>query len=315
VTFLNERPAVSVVIPAYNAASFIERTLDSVLAQTFEDYEIVVVDDGSTDGTRTVVDRYIADRKLRGMCLTQPNKRIAAARNAGMRAARAPIIALLDHDDIWLPEKLAKTMKAFAEHPEAGLVGHHIVMVRAGRQMRIFRKGPAGERMYERLLLEGNAVSPSAASFKKDLALSIGGFREEERFNTVEDYDFWLRLSKVCLFYFIDEVLSQYTVVDGGASRKIEYHHQNLETLLQEHFASHFGSEPKFWDRLRMRRRMSAVYRSAAGALIESSAPPEVRKEYVVKMLREFPFDVWNLGRTAHYLATAAAEKIIARSP
>lgn len=295
-------PAVSVVIPAYNAAAFIERTLDTVRAQSFADHEIIVVDDGSGDDTKKVVDSWLARHGLRGRCVRQANKRIAGARNTGLREAAAPIVALLDHDDFWLPGKLEKTMRAFAEHPEAGLVGHHIVAVKDGKPLRVFKKGPDPKRAYESLLFDGNAVSPSAAAFKRELALSIGGFREEPQYNTVEDYDFWLRLSRVCRFYFIDEVLAEYTVIPGGASRKIEYHHDNLETLLRDHFAASYGASAGLRDRLRMRRRLSAVYRAAAGALIEAGGPADKQREYVGKMLAAFPFDLKNIGRAAQWM-------------
>src|SRR5687768_17409195 len=116
---------VSVVIPAYNAADFIERTLESVRAQTYRSYEDVVIDDGSTDGTHELVTRWLALSGVAGTCIRQVNKRIAGARNAGMRAARGEFIALLDHDDLWDPEKLAVVMAEFDKHPEVDLVCHN----------------------------------------------------------------------------------------------------------------------------------------------------------------------------------------------
>ena len=90
-------PKVSVVIPAYNAADFIEATLDTVRAQTFRDYEVVVTDDGSADATQAVVEGYLRRHALRGRCIRQENKKIAAARNTAMRASRGDFIAFLDH--------------------------------------------------------------------------------------------------------------------------------------------------------------------------------------------------------------------------
>jgi teichuronic acid biosynthesis glycosyltransferase TuaG len=295
-------PRVSVVIPAYNAAAFIEATLETVASQTFKDYEVVVIDDGSSDETKSVVDGWLSRRGIPGRCVKQANKRIAGARNAGLREAKAALIALLDHDDFWAPEKLARCIDAISANPDAVLVGHDIEVVREGKSLGVLKKGPSDSRMYERLLLDGNAVSPSAAVFRRDKALEIGGFREEPQFNTVEDYDFWMRLSKTGPFVFIPAPLARYTSADGGASRKVEYHNSNLEALLKDHFASHFGAAPSLRDRWRMRRRLSFVYRAAAGQLLAAGQEPELQRSYVARMLSTFPFDPRNLGRALQWV-------------
>lgn len=292
---------VSVVIPAWNAAAFIEKTLESVRAQSYRNYEIIVVDDGSADSTKSLVDEYLSAHGLRGSCIRQENKKIAGARNTGMRAARGEFIALLDHDDLWYPPKLERVMAEFDRRPEMDLIGHHINMTKDGRLVATMRKGPASPRMYERLLFVGNTLSPSAAVFRKDKALAIGGFRENPEFNTVEDYDFWMRLSRTAKYHFIDEVLAEYPVVARSASSRVEYHHDNLEILLREHFREFFGSNPGLRARLLMRRRLAAVYRSAAGQLLESGENPGKLKEYVFRMLREFPLDPKNLVRAAQW--------------
>ncbi|MEK7382381.1 MAG: glycosyltransferase family 2 protein [Elusimicrobiota bacterium] len=295
-------PRVSVVVPAYAAARFIAATLDSVAAQTYRDFEVVVVDDGSPDETKLIVDGWLSKTGVPGICMRRPNGRIAAARNTGLRLAKGNLIALLDHDDFWTPDKLALTVAEFDAHPEAVLVGHHLDVVRDGRVLRTEFKGPAVTNMYERLLFIGNAVSPSAATFRRDKALEIGGFREDPRFNTVEDYDFWLRLARVGPFRFLDRTLSSYTVIPGSASRKVEYHHSNLESLLRDHFTSAFGPNPGSIDRLRMRRRISYVYRSAAGALLEPGSDRALRRSYVRRMLAAWPLSVKNLGRAAQIM-------------
>jgi glycosyltransferase involved in cell wall biosynthesis len=295
-------PLFSVVIPAYNAATFIANTLDSVRDQTLREYEIIVVDDGSRDDTKGVVDRWLAKHGLPGRCIPQENRKIAGARNTGMRAATADYIALLDHDDLWYPEKLAAVAATFRTHPDAVLVGHHIDMTKDGRLIRTARMGPAVPRMYERLLFGGNAVSPSAAVFRRDKAHEIGGFRENPAFNTVEDYDFWLRLSRVGRFVFIDQALSEYSIVENSASSRVEYQRANLEALLQDHFASYFQGDPGFWGRLLMRRRLAAVYRGAAGALAAGGASRSERWGYVRRMLLTYPLDLRNIARALFWL-------------
>lgn len=288
-------PTVSVVIPAYNAAAFIERTLDSIRTQQYTDYEVIVVDDGSTDGTSDVVRRYFARYGIAGRCIQQPNRQIAAARNTGMRAAQGTYIALLDHDDLWHPEKLNFVMQEFAHHPDVDLICHNEEIVRDGRVLRISRNGPAAPHMYQRLLFSGNTLSPSATVFRKNKALSISGFREHPEFNTVEDYDFWMRFSRVAQFHFLNRTLGVYQIVEWAASSRIEYHHTNLEHLLRDHFSAYFGPCPGRVARLRIRRRLSAVYRSAATQLMNVNEEAGTQREYVLRMLRTFPFDPVNL--------------------
>ena len=151
--------------------------------------------------------------------------------------------------------------------------------------------------MYERLLFSGNELSPSATVFKKDQALAIGGFREILAFDTVEDYDFWLRMSQVARFHFIGQALGEYRVVDRAASRRVEYHHTNMEKMLRDHFRTYFGERPSLINRIRIRRRLSLVYRSAGTQLMGYGEAPQKQREYVLKMLREFPFEPKNVAR------------------
>lgn len=309
-------PKVSIVIPAYNAAAFIERTLASVKAQTFTDYEVVVVDDGSSDATKETVEAFLHKNALGGRCIRQTNKKIAAARNQGMRSSQGFYIAFLDHDDIWYPKKLEKVIREFGRKPTADLICHNENVVRSGKTLRTTKNGPAVPAMYEALLLGGNSLSASAVVVKKDVAMSVGGFREDEQYNTVEDYDFWLRLSRVAKFHFIDEALGEYALLDGGASHKVEYHHKNLEALLRVHLAAYFGEQPGWLARWEIRRRLAAVYRSALGQLLENKESPEKQKEYTEKMLRAFPLDPKNLVRAFQWGArTLGASKRIDKNP
>jgi glycosyltransferase involved in cell wall biosynthesis len=294
-------PRVSVVIPAWNAAKFIAHTLDSVKSQSFNDYEVIVTDDGSKDATKDVVDAWLRENSVAGLCIRQENKKIAAARNTAMQAAKGQFLAFLDHDDFWYPEKLSKSVAAFDAHPDAVLVGSHIEAKKDGVLVSLLKKGPAVPGMYERLLFEGNSVAPSAAVVRREAALTIGGFREDPRLNTVEDYDFWMRLSRTGPFVYLDEALASYTIVENSASSKVEYHHSNLEYLLRLHFAEHYPNPTPAQSR-RMRRRLSMVYRSAAGALLAAGQDRAKQKEYIGRMLREYPLDWKNLGRAAQYL-------------
>lgn len=259
-------PRVSIVVPAWNATAFIKKTLSTVASQTFRDFELIVVDDGSSDATKDVVDLFLKDNGLRGRCIRQENKKIAGARNTGIRAAGADLIAFLDHDDLWFPEKLARIVSEFDAHPEADLVCHQENVVSGGAFVRVTRNGPWAPNMYEKLLFDGNALSPSAVTVKKAKLFEAGLFREDPEFNTVEDYDLWMRLARIGRMRFLDEVLGEYQLVEGGASNRIVYHNTNLENLLRDHFNG-FPS-PDARTRARMRRRLGVMCRSAARLLM-----------------------------------------------
>jgi len=296
-------PSVSVIIPAYNASAFIERTLETVRAQTYVDYEIIVVDDGSVDDTQAVAAEYLSRHGLAGRCIRQPNKKVASARNAGMYAAKGAFIALLDSDDLWYPNKLEAVLGEFKRHPDIDLICHHENIICHGHVARVLRHGPLSSQMYERLLYEGNILSPSATVFKKAVALSIGGFCEDPNFDTAEDYDFWLRMCRVARFQFLDAVLGEYQVWEGRATRRIEYHYTHLENVIRAHFMASFDKCASVFDQLRMRRRLAMVYRAAAGELMAYRESPEKQRIYVFKMLRAFPFSPKSLARALIWVA------------
>jgi glycosyltransferase involved in cell wall biosynthesis len=289
-------PRVSIVIPAWNAAAFIEKTLATVAAQTFTDFEVIVVDDGSSDATKEVVDRFLRDKGLRGRCIKQANMKIAGARNAGIRAAEADLISFLDHDDLWFPEKLARTLAEFDAHPETDLVCHDENIVKDGTLVRVSHNGPLAENMYERLLFEGNAMSPSATTVKKTKLFEAGLFREHPEFNTVEDYDLWMRLAKICRIRFLDAVLGEYQLVESAASNRIVYHNTNLEHLLRDHFRGF--PNPDARTRARMRRRLGVMCRSAAQRLRAQGDLGGARR-YAVRAVAECPWDPKNLAVAA----------------
>jgi hypothetical protein len=111
-----------------------------------------------------------------------------------------------------------------------------------------------------------------------------------------------MRLSRLGPFRFIDRTLASYTLIPGSASSKIESHYSNQESLLRDHFSSVFGPNPSLLTRLKIRRRMSYVYRAAAGALLEPASDAALRRRYIRRMLASWPFSAKNLGRAAQSL-------------
>ena len=296
---------VSAVIPAYNAARFIERTLDSVRAQSRPVAETIVVDDGSTDETAAAVQGYFTRHGMAGRVLRQANRGQAAARNAGMRAARTALVALLDSDDLWLSEKVALVVAEFDRHPDADIVCHDERVTRDGRVVRVsHRRLPRGS-LYEALLFGGNLLSPSATVLRRDRALAAGGFDERREYVSVEDYDFWMRFSLVGRVRFLGRVLGEYVLRHGSSSRDIVSHHAALEGMLRAHLDAYGLAHPGVATRLRIRRRLSQVYRSAARQLMTYGEAADDQQALVGRMLRAYPFEPRNVAVALMWLAAS----------
>jgi len=198
----------SVIIPTYDRADRVTRAVSSVLAQTYPDFELIVVDDGSEDETlpalRPFLDRIRLIRHER-------NLGVSAARNAGIRASRAPLVAFLDSDDRWLPEKLEVQARFFREHPDALACQTQEIWVRRGRRVNPASRHlkPSGD-IFEPSL-ERCLVSPSAVMLRRSLLDEVGLF--DESLPVCEDYDLWLRIACRHPIHLIDKEL---LVREGG---------------------------------------------------------------------------------------------------
>lgn len=200
-------PTVSVIIPTYNRGWIIRDAIDSVLGQSYEDFELVVVDDGSADDT---VDRLRIYRD-RIRLLRQGNRGVSAARNHGLEASSGELVAFLDSDDFWLPEKLAVQVEFFSKHAAALICQTEEVWIRNGMRVNPGKRHlkPSGQ-IYERSL-ELCLVSPSAVMVRRELFEQVGRF--DERLPACEDYDLWLRVSCRYPVYLIRQAL---TIKRGG---------------------------------------------------------------------------------------------------
>jgi GT2 family glycosyltransferase len=187
-------PVVSVITPAYNAARYIEHTLESAIRQTFTDFELLIVDDGSTDHTREIAERYAAgDPRVR--VIHQANRGIAAARNAALGQARGRYCALLDSDDLWFPCYLEEQLAILLQHPEVAVLSANALNFggpRDGEPLLLNDRTSHGIRMVSLLQLVQVEDSMSIqAIFRRDVPDVVGAF--DETLHRSEDYDFWLR--------------------------------------------------------------------------------------------------------------------------
>ena len=209
-------PKVSVIIPTYNRERFITETIDSVLAQTYRDFEVIVVDDGSTDNTQAVLAQY-ADRIT---TIYQENKRQPAARNTGLRAAHGEYILLLDSDDLIPPEKLAVQVAFLDTHLEFGLVYSGWQNINEDGtcilgEMRMNKQGYVLKDLLRRQLY----FTPGAALVRRDCFAQVGGF--DESLSCGDDTDMWLRIARNgCAFGYIDQLLLIHRIHEDGVYAK-----------------------------------------------------------------------------------------------
>lgn len=184
-------PLISVIVPAWNAEATIRDTIASVLRQTMPDFELLVIDDGSTDGTLAVVDG-ISDRRLHRMSFA--NAGLAAARNRGIEHSQGEFLSFLDADDLWTPEKLEAQLAALLRRPEAGLAYSWTAFIDdEGRYL--FAKEPQhfeGD-VYADLLRDCFIASGSNVLLRRRCVESVGSF--DAKFPAVEDWDYWLRVA------------------------------------------------------------------------------------------------------------------------
>ena len=190
-------PLFTVVIPAYNAAYFIRSTLDSVRLQTFGEYQIIIVNDGSRDDTLKVVKAYFTDfPNLSYKLINQENKGIGAARNIGIKEAKGEFVAFLDADDKWYKNKLLRVKSYLEENSDIDFICHDEYWIEVGS---IIKKATYGlYKTYKELLFKGNCISTSATVIRRSKLFDAGLFSENLDFNGIEDYELWLRLSKIC---------------------------------------------------------------------------------------------------------------------
>lgn len=231
----NSAPLVSVVMPVYNRSQALRRTVDSVLAQTLPDWELHLVDDGSTDDTPAVAESYTDPRVH---YIRQPNRGHSAARNTGLARARGEFIAFLDHDDRWRPGKLRSQVDHLRQHPETTLVYAQWARMDEsgklhGEGVSHIVQGPA-----ERdLLIRHNFVqSMSLPMMRTEMVRRLGGFRAE--MDICDDLDLFIRLARLGPFGFIPETLLDYNMGSvGQQSRNITRGILSLYRCLTAHLS------------------------------------------------------------------------------
>jgi glycosyltransferase involved in cell wall biosynthesis len=253
-------PLFTVIMPVHNRAEFIRVAVASVLAQTCKDWQLIVIDDGSSDDSRKAVEDLVCG-DARAVVLVHPEKRGAgAARNTGLAAARGRWIACLDSDDQWYPDTLEAYADYIAAHPDAQFIyGHAQRLSETGEIEERRADSPSGT-TGTRELFEHIFILPSASCHRRDLLDRSGSF--DESLPNAEDYDLYLRMSLYCRF----EPLGKTVVLrrrHGSNLSQVTGPARLCEAEILEQFLARFGSQASLDPRL-VRFRLGRVYFSAA---------------------------------------------------
>jgi glycosyltransferase involved in cell wall biosynthesis len=261
ISAMSGQPFVTVVIPTFNHAKLLRRALDSVVAQTFDNWEAIVINNFSIDETIQVVESFQDDR-IRLINFKNSGV-IAASRNQGIKIARGNYIAFLDSDDCWYSEKLQKCVEC--TNHGAKFICHGELWINGDLSTREIMYGPANRATYLNLLFRGNCISTSATCIETALLRSVDGFDEATEIVTAEDYDLWMRLAATNpKTVFIPEILGEFHRLSDSASSAVLRNLASEKAVLQKHFAL----QPKtIFTKLKIRHRLAIANYGAARQL------------------------------------------------
>jgi len=231
-----EKIKFSIVIPVYNASEFLRDTLDSVRNQLYNNYEVLVTNDGSIDNTEEVLKNYKkANLKFPLNFTTQKNMGVSAARNNAILRAAGDYVAFLDQDDWWFSKKLEKMAHILNMNTGIDVLYHRAISIDGEKGEAVFKSGSLKAPEFTDLLLNGNRIGISTAAVKLDKLKEVRGFNQDLHY--IEDYDLWLKLaSKNASFYYMPDILSKYIWRQESMSNKVEHMIKEKLSILEYYF-------------------------------------------------------------------------------
>ncbi len=261
----------SVIIPSYNSAAFIAEGVESVLAQTCTDFELIVVDDGSSDNIAEVLAPYSDQLTF----VQQSNAGSAAARNHGIRLAKGACIAFLDADDLWMPDKLERQLVCFANHPEAGMVyGPHLRVEKDGIERPSRREALPSGQIFAELFFK-NWVATSSVVLTRETVETVGVFDESLR--RAQDHDLWLRVAHAYPCYALDWPVVKFRARDGSASTDREPLHACVIRIIEKAYENYKDAPPVVTEPM-YRTKMADQHVKMARSLLRRGEPKQARR-------------------------------------
>lgn len=224
-------PLVSAIITCYNEADYVGRAIESVLCQHYHDLELIVVNDGSFDNSRAVIERYTDDQRLE--IVNQDNKGLPAARNVGVKRCSGEYVAFLDADDRWLSDKLERQLGYFETHPSVGMVyTNYWCVTPAGQKLELANpvQYNSCSSAYKRIFVNGGRILPSTVTVRRDCFDRVGLF--DERLRMAQEREIWVRIAAEYPIALVDAPLVLRTKRDDSlaSDKEAKFAYQNLVT-------------------------------------------------------------------------------------
>jgi len=288
---------VSIIVPAYNSAKYLPTAINSVISQTYDQWELVIVDDGSTDETRELVSSYGSQLGDKLRYVYQPNRGLPAARNTGIRSARGDLIALLDADDMWLPLRLERSVAAMDSDAEIGLVHGKFERVNTegspiGQVQPAFVRKYLSGRIADHIYTRRVHLGCPTVTFRRCCIDKAGWFDETMR--ATEDRDLWFRIARHYKTAFVDEIIAYYRVSPGSMSSDPERMFRWQTFFVEKHFRA--GA----CGRLKRLQALASIYRERGDYLFTKLRTGEAIPNY----FRAALFDPSKIAN--HYMLTKA---------
>jgi len=278
---VNEKPKVSVIIPTYNRAELLPRAIQSVLNQTFQDFEIIVVDDSSTDNTEEVIKEFQEQDKRIKYIKHDKNKGGSAARNTGIKVAQGEYIAFQDSDDEWLPEKLEKQMKVLENaSSKVGVVYTGFWKIKDNNRVYIPNMDIAcKEWNIRRQILQGNFIGTPTAIVNRVCFVKMGLF--DVALPRLQDWELWIRFSEFYEFKFINEPLVTAHYTPDSISANQDALTKALTLILEKHYED-----------FKKDGRILAKHQYSIGNLLCQNGEMGQGREYLSKAIRVYPLNI-----------------------
>lgn len=277
---------ISIITPTYNREAFLPAAIESVLAQSYKEFELIIVDDGSTDNSRELINAY-ADKDPRVKYLYQENQRQSVARNYALSIAKGDFICFLDSDNYWPHDKLEKSLKAFEQHPEADIVyGDCITIDEQGNELHRNNMHRYSGNIAA-LLLKDNFVSMNTTMTRRKCFNEMGGMSGKRR--VADDYDLWLKFSARYRFQYIPEFLAYYRVMENQISSNKKLRFETNEKIILDFLAAFPDAVSKY----EKKAGLTAFYTRKARHYAASDKKEAYKAIRIALGINPFSLGVW----------------------
>lgn len=272
---------VSIVMPTFNQAHFLVEAIDSVISQTYETWELIIIDNYSSDNTSKVLSK-IKDPRVKSIKFRNHGI-IAASRNKGIKIAKGEYVAFLDSDDIWDNKKLEICINNFDINTD--LLAHGLQFI--GNKKGYYLCGPEQKASKESLLMSGSCITPSATILRKKILLRVGCFSENIKFITAEDYHLWIKLARIKIkMKFLNKILGRYRVHNNNNSNVVDYHLKAVIAVVDDFYYKIF--KKNFINKILLAKRYAlAMYGSGRSSMADNNFSIAIK--YFINSIFKYP--------------------------